>query len=292
MSFLDRIAECNNHDPSLYRPFRVAGERVGWLRRPFLERLRDFPDVFGIGADAVTLDPRLDSYQSRSEAFDGILRALAEDGAIPGWRSELYPVSTGFAEAPLMEIERAATPLFGVRAYGIHVNGFVRDGDGIKLWIARRSRDKPSYPGELDNFVAGGQPIGMSLMDNLIKEAAEEADVPPSMAAAARPVGALAYCHEMADGDGPGGLKPDVIFVYDLELPADFTPCNTDGEIEEFHLWSIDEAMATTRDSRDFKFNCALVNIDFFLRHGVLDPDGEPDYLDIAKGLLGCRQSG
>ena len=87
-------------------------------------------------------------------------------------------------------------------------------------------------------------------------------------------------------------LKPDVIFVYDLELPADFEPRNTDGEIEEFHLWSLDEAMATTRDSRDFKFNCALVNIDFFLRHGALDPDGEPDYLEIAKGLLGCRESG
>ena len=132
----------------------------------------------------------------------------------------------------------------------------------------------------------------MSLMDNLIKEAAEEADVPVELAASAVPVGALAYCHEMPDNRYPGGLKPDVIFVYDLELPAEFTPRNTDGEIEEFHLWSLDEAMATTRDSRDFKFNCALVNIDFFLRHGVLDPDGEPDYLDIAKGLLGCRQSG
>ncbi len=161
----------------------------------------------------------------------------------------------------------------------------------IKLWIARRSPVKPSYPGELDNFVAGGQPIGMNLMENLIKESAEEADVPSSIVAAALPVGALAYCHEIADGDGPGGLKPDVIFVYDLELPADLTPRNTDGEIEEFYLWSLGEAMTTTRDTGDFKFNCALVNIDFFMRHGALDADSEPDYLEIAKGLLGCRES-
>ena len=224
------------------------------------------------------------------EAGDGAQLGRA-DGCKVLRRGELYPVSTGFTAPPLMRIERAATPLFGVRAYGIHVNGFVRHGGGIKLWVARRSRDKPGYPGELDNFVAGGQPIGMSLMDNVIKEAAEEADVPASITARAVPVGGLSYCHEMADGDYHGGLKPDVIFVYDLELPADFTPRNTDGEIEEFYLWSVDEAMATTRETQDFKFNCALVNIDFFLRHGALDPDLEPDYLEIAKGLLGCRES-
>lgn len=293
MSYLERIAECNNHDPSRYRPFMVAGRRVGWVRRPFLERLRDFPEVFRVEQEAVSLDPGLDSYQARTEAFDGALRALAEDGAISGWRGEQYPVSTGFAEPPLMAMERAATPLFGVRSYGVHVNGFVRAStggggagdDGLMLWVARRSRSKPSYPGELDNFVAGGQPIGIGLKENVIKEAAEEADVPRSMAEAAVAAGAVSYCHETADGDCPGGLKPDVMFVYDLELPGDFEPRNTDGEIDEFHLWPIAEAAATTRDTSDFKFNCALANIDFFIRHGALSADNDPDYLEILKGL-------
>ena len=80
-------------------------------------------------------------------------------------------------------------------------------------------------------------------------------------------------------------LKPDVIFVYDLELPADFEPRNTDGEIDEFYLWSLAEAMEATRETRDFKYNCALVNIDFFIRHGALNPETDPDYLEIVKGL-------
>ena len=285
MSFFDRIAECNNHEPSRYRPFVVAGRRVGWLRRPFLDRLRDFPGVFRIGDDAVTLAPGLDDFESRSQAFDGALRALANGGAVSGWRGEQYPVSTGFTEPPLMQIERAASPLFGVRAYGVHVNGYARHGDEMKLWVARRSRVKPSYPGELDNFVAGGQPIGVGLLENVIKESAEEADVPQAIAAKAILVGAVSYNHEIADGDHYGGLNPDVMFVYDMELPADFEPRNTDGEIDEFHLWSMDEAMAVTRESRDFKFNCALVNIDFFIRHGFLAAESEPDYLDILKGL-------
>ena len=287
MSYLDRIAECNNHDPSHYRPFLVAGQRVGWLRQPFLDRLRDFPDVFSVDKTAVGLNPGLDSYETRSEAFDTVLRALAADGAIAGWRGEKYPVSTGFTDPPLMQMERAATPHFGVRAYGVHINGYVRSGNTIRLWVARRAPDKPSYPGMLDNFVAGGQPIGIGLLDNVIKELAEEADVPREIAERAVPVGAITYSHEMPDGEAPGGLKPDVIFVYDLELPGDFEPHNSDGEVEEFYLWSLAEAMETTRETRDFKYNCALVNIDFFIRHGALNPETDPDYLDIVKGLHG-----
>ena len=86
MSYLTRIAECNNSDPSRYRPFMVAGRRVGWLRQPFLERLRDFPEVFRIEAEAVTLNPALDGFEARSEALDSVLHALARDGAVSGWR--------------------------------------------------------------------------------------------------------------------------------------------------------------------------------------------------------------
>ena len=117
-------------------------------------------------------------------------------------------------------------PRFGVPAYGVHIHGFVRDGADISLWIGRRADDKPTYPGKLDQMIAGGQPVGIGLMDNVIKEAGEEAAVPPGLAATARPVGAISYCHESDDG-----LKPDVMFVYDLELPRDFVPRNTDGEI-------------------------------------------------------------
>ena len=47
---------------------------------------------------------------------------------------------------------------FGARAYGVHVNGYVRTPDGgIELWVARRSKTKPTWPGMLDHIVAGGQ---------------------------------------------------------------------------------------------------------------------------------------
>ncbi len=279
MSYLDRIAECNAHDLSGFIPFEVSGVRVGWLRPAFARHLAPHGEVFALDADAVRLAPGLAGPAARSEAVAPVLRRFAEDGLIGGWRNEIYPVGTRFADPPLMQIERAAVPFFGIRAYGIHVNGFVRDGDRLSMWVGRRARDKPTYPGMLDNFVAGGQPVGISLMDNLIKEAGEEAGVPPELARRARAVSAISYCQETEDG-----LKPDVMFCYDLELPADFRPRNTDGELEDFYLWPVEQVMETVSQTRAFKFNCNLVCTDFFVRHGLLSPD-RTDYVEIVKRL-------
>ena len=51
------------------------------------------------------------------------------------------------------------------------------------------------------------------------KECWEEAGVPKELAAQARPVGAVSYAAMQR-----AGLKRDVLFCYDLELPLDFVP--------------------------------------------------------------------
>jgi len=286
LSLLDRIRECNAWNPAAFRPFRVAGHAVGRIKAPFAEALAGAGDVFEVSDEAVALDPALASPAARTAAVEGVLRALA-DGARPGgaviegWRDEPYPVALRWGAPPLLTMERAAIPYFGVRAYGVHMNGFVAGPGGLALWVARRASDKPTYPGMLDNMVAGGQPVGISLRDNLVKECAEEAGIPPEIAARAVPVGAIGYCHETEEG-----LKPDVQFVYDLELPADFEPANADGEVEGFELWPMAQALETVAETREFKFNCALVVIDFAVRHGAITPD-EPDYLEIVQGLRG-----
>ena len=64
---------------------------------------------------------------------------------------------TGFHSQPLALVERAAAVHLGIKAYGVHVNGYVRGASGIELWVATRSRRKPTWPGKLDHIVAGGQ---------------------------------------------------------------------------------------------------------------------------------------
>ena len=279
MSLLDRIRECNVHDLSRFVPFTVAGVRVGWVKKTFIERLEAFPEVFEASERGVAMAPGLATPEARTEAATSALRQLADEGVIEGWRDEYYPVGTSFTAPPLMLMERAAVPFFGVRAYGIHVNGVVRDGGDTRLWIGRRAPDKHTFPDQLDNLIGGGQPAGIGLLDNLMKEAEEEASIPPDLAATAAPVGLVSYCCETEYG-----LKPDVLFLYDLELPSDFVPVNRDGEVAEFMLWPVERVLETVAETQDFKFNCNLVCIDFAVRHGFVAPD-EPDYVEIVQGL-------
>ncbi len=279
MSFLDRVAACNRHDLSRFRPFRVDGEQIGWVRPGLVAHMVGLPGVFEADGEGVRLAPGLRSFSERSAAMSEAIDALVAAGEIPPRRDEPYGVTTAWSRPALFAIDRCAAASFGVLAFGLHVNGYVARPDGLHLWIGTRAADRQVAPGKLDNIVAGGQPHGLTLQENLVKECAEEADIDRERALTARPAGALSYTLEV-----DRGLKRDVLFVYDLALPPDFVPRNTDGEIERFDLWPIEAVAARVRDTDDFKFNVGPVIIDFLIRHGLLTPD-EPDYLEIVQGL-------
>ena len=280
MAYLDHIRLCNAWDPAGFRPFLVAGARVGWVRHAFADRLAGFSDIVGVDEGGVELLPRFADFATRTDAMAGMIAALVAEGAIPPLRREHYPVLPRWGAEPLLSLDRAAVNFFGTVAYGIHVNGFVRRPDGaLEMWIGTRARDRGIAPGKLDNMIAGGQPIGLSLSENLIKEAGEEADIGSALALTARPAGTVTYRMET-----PQGVKVDCLFVYDLELPLDVIPRNTDGEVESFALLPWQTVADIVRDSDDFKFNCPLVVLDFLIRHGLIPPE-HPDYLALAAGL-------
>lgn len=71
-----------------------------------------------------------------------------------GWRNEEYNVKERFSSSQvLFRIERAASSRFGIIAYGSHINGYVKNDGKYYMWIARRAKNKPTYPNMLDNFV-------------------------------------------------------------------------------------------------------------------------------------------
>jgi len=279
MSLIDHIHRCQNADMAKFLPWLIAGEQAGWVRRDVAARLGNYPTVFAVDDKQVRLRGHLANFDHRSAAIGDVARDLYEAGVFAGWRNEWFPVLTRFGASPLMRLERAAVPLFGVHGYGVHMNGFVRDGGRLKLWIGKRADDRPIEPGKLDHLVAGGIPLGMGVKQCLAKECEEEASIPATLAARAGPVGAIRYCMEHQ-----GWLRNDTMFVYDLELPADFKPVNNDGEIASFRLMELDEVAEILSAGEDFKFNVALVLIDFLLRHGHIAPD-HPDYSELALGL-------
>lgn len=279
MSYLQRIAECNQYDLSDYLAFCIDNEQLGWTSRSFAEQLTNFPEVFRISDSQVSFHPSLDNANKRTAAAAKVFNKLHEFGVIDTWVGEVYPVVMKFGETPRMHIERAATTYLGIKGFGVHVNGLVKKKSGVFVWIATRTKEKPFWPGKLDQMVAGGQPAGISLMDNVIKESEEEANIPQLVAQQAEYITSLNYCSE-----GIRGINPDTLFVYDLWLDESFIPENTDGEVESFQLISLQALATLVENTQDFKENCNLVNIDLLIRHGILSPT-HPDFNEIKTQL-------
>ncbi|GIL38788.1 NUDIX hydrolase [Roseiterribacter gracilis] len=282
MDLLRHVVRCTAWSPSDFLRFEAAGRDVGFVR-PHVADALSAARGFERRNDRLVLDPSLPDTAARSAVLADAMPIIARftDRKASG---EQFPLLARWGEAPLATVDRAATTPLGFAAYGVHVNGFVRRGEEILLWIGRRAMDRDVEPGKLDHIIAGGQPAGLSLRENLRKEAAEEAGLSTEWADRAVPVGSLTY--KFAKGEG---LRNDALFVFDLELPAHVVPENRDGEVASFELWPLDRVLHTLRTTDDFKFNVAMVVIEFLMRHGKLDPDREPDYPALAAGFRGVR---
>ncbi|GMN50476.1 hypothetical protein TIFTF001_019628 [Ficus carica] len=280
--YFDKIKICNRGSDKKHEfvPFVIEDQIVGYIHNRFAENLRKFHNVFtfepknsngGFESGVVTLHSSLGTPEDRTKAVGEVVKSLGEE-LIPGIRNELtivdskqlYPVTSSFGTPTFFSLERAAAPYFGIKAYGVHMNGYVEKGGEKFLWIGKRSRTKSTYPGMLDHLVAGGLPHGIACGENIIKECEEEAGIPRTISSSAIPVGAIPYM----DIDGYR-YKRDVLFCYDLKLPESFIPKNEDGEVESFKLIPVAHAANAIRRTYLFKPNCCLVIIDFLFRHGL-----------------------
>jgi 8-oxo-dGTP pyrophosphatase MutT (NUDIX family) len=226
---------------------------------------------------------------SRTDAVQTTFLALRTTGhfkVLDKWRNELFPVY-GRKKELLFSVERAASPLLGVVTYGIHMTAFVRAEEGLKIWVPRRAKSKQTYGGMLDNAVAGGIASGESPFESLVRECAEEASLEEELVRSrVKTCGCVTYFFirdERAGGE-TRLLQPECEYVYDLELPEDVVPKPGDNEVEEFYLWTVDE-VKTAMAKGEFKPNCAMVMLDFFVRHGILTAENEKDYIEIVARM-------
>lgn len=274
------ISACNNARlPGERLPFRIGSDQVGWVT-PVIVNALDRASAIDRGSDGVTLKV--------PKALPALASVLADQGLFR-WRGEEFDVRASPEGPSLARIDRGAIPSFGIQAIGVHVNGLVNWPDGLHVWIARRAKDKQLDPGKLDHIVAGGVPAGLGARQTLIKEAGEEASIPPALAAEATEVGRFQYAMDRAEG-----LRRDCVYCYDLMLPPDFVPIAADGEVEGFELWPIERVAETVRDTEEFKFNVNLVLIDLFIRLGLITgaPAERLRNALQAGGVGGPRQTG
>ncbi|KAK3053615.1 hypothetical protein LTR09_005359 [Extremus antarcticus] len=220
------------------------------------------------------------------------MRATDHFRVLRGWREELYPVYGPKGEV-LFSLERSASPLFGIVTYGVHMTAYTysKKGEGegekeMRIWVPRRAASKQTFGGMLDNTVAGGMASGESAFESLVREAQEEASLPEEvMRKNAKAVGTVTYFYirDPRAGGESRLLQPECEYVYDLQLADDVVPKPSDDEVAGFELKTVEEVKQAMRNG-EFKPNCALVLLDFFIRHGILTAE-EPGYIEIVARL-------
>ncbi|WRT63587.1 uncharacterized protein IL334_000510 [Kwoniella shivajii] len=233
-------------------------------------------------------------------------------GPLAGWRDELYtiyasPKSSGLQQSAkssqsgsfdnvAFNLERAACALFGLATFGVHMTAYEGEGVNMKVWVPRRSKTKATWPGKLDNSVAGGITAGSTPLETIVKECDEEASLPEDLVKRyIKNRGVATYFYITEDGF----LQPEVEYIYDLPLPpsnsAEYVrPAPHDDEVESFALLTIPELIGALH-SGDMKPNCGLVYVDFLIRHGLITPETEPNFLEITwrmKRTLGVAMPG
>lgn len=262
---------CNTRDLGRYTPFVGAGTHLGWVPHDLLPHLRGRAE-FAVSDDAVVLSETLTSVAERSAVLARLAQEWRDEGLVPGWRDEPYDVVPYVGGPVVFQMERAVTRLFGCINRGVHLNGYTRRDGRLRMWVARRSAQKATFPGLLDQMVAGGVGAGLSLDSVIRREAHEEAGIPAGMTADLRVAGAVTMFMEHR-----GRVFRDVEYVYDLELPPDFVPSNTDAEVSEFLELPMDEVLRLVAHTTQFKPDCNLVILDFGIRHDLVRP-GDPTY--------------
>ncbi len=282
MSFLEKIRICNrwNNDDYGYL-YAQSAQILGRPKKDFAEiLLNNYGRVFDeLGAYKLRINKEFDTLEARSKVLHEVLFDLQKKHQyFPLWRGELWRSSIEFDAPAEFYVERGCVAYLGIKAWGIHVNGYVQKSDGLYMWVAKRSSKKAAWPERLDQIVGGGQPAGLTPIENVIKEAAEEATIPKELAIQAEPKGVLNYAVEWE------GLHNDEMFVFDLALPEDFIPIAADGEVQSFHLMPIEEVAEKVENTYEYKDNSALVVIDFLLRHGYLT-ETHPEFKAIKKEL-------
>ncbi|KAF8888794.1 NUDIX hydrolase domain-like protein [Infundibulicybe gibba] len=148
----------------------------------------------------------------------------------------------------VFEMERSACALFGIVTYGVHMSIYeeetsINGQKSIRVWVPTRASTKQTWPGYLDNSVAGGVPAGMPILESMIKECMEEASLED---------GIVRKYIQPQEQTVAGWLQPEIEYVFDIRVPTGsdanaFVPKPLDGEVESFELLPFEEITTKMR---------------------------------------------
>ena len=287
-------------DPDAYRRhmtdffyFFVAGieEPLGYVHREFVQSMAFPSEFWHVDQEKrfLTLSCKSSHASERTRQLQATLKQNFDEGrVIRKWRNENLSVYDRDRQH-VLDMDLCGVDLFGVVSYGVHLTGYVRsmDADGTqayKYWVPHRSYNKSSFPGMLDNFVAGNMLPGESPFEAIIREVREETGISEDFTRVnIRPCGTVTYQMSKTN-DGRAGCQHHCQFVFELELPVDLVPRPNDGEVDSFTLMSLHE-LKVALSGDNFVPNRTLTYLAHFVRHGIVNDENEPKLMEVCSRI-------
>ncbi|MDR0484071.1 MAG: NUDIX domain-containing protein [Alphaproteobacteria bacterium] len=229
-----------------------------------------FQDFFDFNNNQLYLKSAYNTPHKITEVFTHIAKTLQQHKVLK-IREENILLQTTDGKYNLGYVDRSLLHVFGLLAHGVHLNAYVEktnpQGSIAKyLWIARRAKTKLHDPLKLDNLVAGAVSLGFSPSETLIKEAGEEAGITEVVSEKAISKQIISY-----KVNKYGGVRNDIVHIFELKLPEDFKPIAVDGEVEEFILLDCHQVLNLLIENFDsFKYNSAITILFFLYSHNFI----------------------
>ncbi|QLA81013.1 NUDIX domain-containing protein [Acidovorax sp. JMULE5] len=235
------------------QPLRVAGQVVGSVEEGFLskislQRLLDKRYQLSIGEHgggaiwSLHLPPEAASdtnVNTTTDALNTLAEALRDAGLCGPWRNEQLAVTNPSGEA-VGTVERGAVRVLGITTCAVHLVGLAPDG---RMWVQKRSLNKPNDPGLWDTLMGGMISAADSLPQALVRETWEEAGLHVHTLADVAHVGHVLFSRPSSEGGGAGYMVERIDW-FRAVVPEGMAPDNQDGEVDEFALLSLEEVRA------------------------------------------------
>lgn len=98
-----------------------------------------------------------------------------------------------------------------------------------------------------------------------------------------KPVDAITYAYEEENDEG---VCIEGEFVFDIKLPEDFVPKNTDGEVGEFYLMNIEQVFKIQTKLKNLFKIFFKTTFNFQVKKAIISPEFKPNSAAITLGII------
>jgi 8-oxo-dGTP pyrophosphatase MutT (NUDIX family) len=255
----------------------------GYMHRNFLQEMA-WSSAWKIDTEGRFLTLVPSGFEEQTKAINETLRTNHDERrVVRKWFNEAFAL-IGPNGDHMLDMDGGGVDLFGVVTYGVHLTGFVHTESGFRYWVPRRSYTKTTFPGLLDNFVAGNLGSRERPLDGMVREVFEETGIPEEYTRThIKACGTITYKMTVTN-DGRPGCQHHSQYVYEMELSKDIVPRQHDGEVESLELMALEDVQAALMRG-EFTPNRTLTYVAHFIRHGIVNAKNEARIIEVCSRL-------